>query len=94
MTPTAELHGEHDITESPRSCGCGQAGTDGGAWSFFFSLASRFLDGPGETIVLAIVLLAGTRRRDLLPGLWTRARTIEGIAGAAGIGLAARSSFS
>ena len=25
----------------------------------------------------------------MLPGLWTRARTIEGIAGAAGIGLAA-----
>ena len=33
--------------------------------------------------------MPGWRRSSLLPGLWTRPRTIEGIAGAAGIGLGA-----
>jgi hypothetical protein len=54
-----------------------------------FSLGSRFLAPPVETIVLAIILLVGLAGVTLQPGLWTRARTIEGIAGAAGIGLGA-----
>jgi hypothetical protein len=58
-----------------------------------FSLASRFLSGPLETVVLAILLLGGLAPVTLLPGIWTRARTIEGIAGAAGIGLGAAFMF-
>ena len=54
-----------------------------------FSLGSRFLAPPVETVVLAVILLTGLAGVTLLPGLWTRARTIEGIAGAAGIGLGA-----
>ena len=54
-----------------------------------FSLGSRFLAPPVETVVLAVILLVGLAGVTLLPGLWTRARTIEGIAGAAGIGLGA-----
>lgn len=54
-----------------------------------FSLGSRFLAPPVETVVLAVVLLVGLAGVTLLPGMWTRARTIEGIAGAAGIGLGA-----
>jgi hypothetical protein len=54
-----------------------------------FSLASRFLGGVPEVIVGAIILLVGLGTVSMLPGLWTRPRTIEGIAGAAGIGLAA-----
>jgi hypothetical protein len=54
-----------------------------------FSLASRFLGGPLETAALAILLLLGLAPVMLLPGIWTRARSIEGIAGAAGIGLGA-----
>ena len=40
-----------------------------------------------------IILLAGIAAVSMLPGLWTRARFIEGIAGAAGIGLAATGVF-
>ncbi len=58
-----------------------------------FSVASRFLDGAPEQIVRSVLVLAGVTATTLLPGLWTRARTIEGIAGAAGIGLAATAVF-
>lgn len=54
-----------------------------------FSLASRILDGGPELIARSAVVLVGLAATTLLPGLWTRPRTIEGIAGAAGIGLAA-----
>jgi len=54
-----------------------------------FSLAYRFLEGTAEVAVGAIVVLVGVTATTVLPGLWTRARTIEGIAGAAGIGLMA-----
>lgn len=52
-----------------------------------FSLAFRFLDGSAELAVGAVIVVAGLAATTALPGLWTRARTIEGIAGAAGIGL-------
>lgn len=52
-----------------------------------FSVASRFLDGVPELAIRAVIVLAGIAATTILPGLWTRARTIEGIAGAAGIGL-------
>ena len=58
-----------------------------------FSLASRFLGGIAETIVCGIILVAGLAAVTMLPGLWTRAVTIEGIAGAAGIGLGATGVF-
>ncbi len=52
-----------------------------------FSLAFRFLGGVLELVVGAIIVLVGLLVTTALPGLWTRARSIEGIAGAAGIGL-------
>jgi hypothetical protein len=52
-------------------------------------VASRALGGPLETAVLGALLVAGVAVTITLPGLWTRARSIEGIAGAGGIGLAA-----
>jgi hypothetical protein len=54
-----------------------------------FSLASRFLDGLPELVIRSVIVLAGVAATTLLPGLWTRARSVEGIAGAAGIGLGA-----
>lgn len=54
-----------------------------------FSLVSRFLDGAPELGLRAVIVFAGVAATAILPGLWTRARTIEGIAGAAGIGLSA-----
>ncbi len=53
------------------------------------SFITRFLSGAAELGLGAIVLVAGLTAVTFLPGSWTRPRTIEGIAGAAGIGLAA-----
>lgn len=52
-----------------------------------FSVVSRFLDGAPEFAIRAAIVVAGLAATSILPGVWTRARTIEGIAGAAGIGL-------
>jgi hypothetical protein len=52
-------------------------------------LISKYLDGPAETAGIAVLLVIGLAVSAGLPGIWTNARTIEGIAGAAGIGLAA-----
>lgn len=54
---------------------------------------SRLFDGPLEFIVVGLVVLVGLAVVTLMPGTWTRARTIEGIAGAAGIGLGAAGVF-
>jgi len=53
------------------------------------SFITRFLAGPAEFGLGAVVLIAGLAATTFLPGSWTRPRTIEGIAGAAGLGLAA-----
>lgn len=53
------------------------------------ALASKLFAGSLETVALAVLITAGVLATTILPGLWTRARSIEGIAGAAGIGLAA-----
>lgn len=52
-------------------------------------LISKYLDGPVVLILLSILVTVAILLVTILPGLWTRATTIEGIAGAAGIGLAA-----
>jgi hypothetical protein len=94
MTTAAELHGEHDITAVPAIVvGSVKLGLLESVLVLLFSLASRLLAGPLETIVCAIILLVGVAAVTLLPGLWVRPRTIEGIAGAAGIGLGAAGVF-
>lgn len=60
---------------------------------FAFSMASRVLEGTPELAVRAVIVLVGLAATTLLPGIWTRARTVEGIAGAAGIGLGATAVF-
>lgn len=52
-----------------------------------FAYASRLLSGPVELGVLTLILIVGVAATISLPGLWTKAKHIEGIAGAAGIGL-------
>jgi len=52
-------------------------------------LVSRYLDGPAEQALLLVLVTAAVIAVTFLPGRWTRAATIEGVAGAAGIGLAA-----
>ena len=52
-------------------------------------LVSKYVDGPIELLLLLLLVTGTTLVVSFIPGIWTRARTIEGIAGAAGIGLAA-----
>jgi hypothetical protein len=52
-------------------------------------LVSKSLDGVVEQGLLLVLVSGAVIAVTFLPGLWTRAQTIEGIAGAAGIGLAA-----
>jgi hypothetical protein len=90
MSTAAELHGNYDLTDVPAIVrGSVVLGLIEAAAVLLFSVLNRLLDGPVETVLLAIVLLAAVGAVTLLPGIWTRARTIEGIAGAAGIGLGA-----
>ena len=52
-------------------------------------LVSRYLDGPVEVALEAVLVAFGITLVTALPGVWTRARHTEGVAGAAGIGLGA-----
>ncbi len=90
MTSAAELQRDHDVTDVPSIVrGSVLLGLLESLVVLVFSLVNRYLDGPLEILLLAIILLAGLAAVTLLPGIWTRALTIEGIAGAAGIGLGA-----
>lgn len=94
MSSTTELNGEYDLTRVPMIVqGAIKLGLLESILVLLFALASRFLGGIVELIVCAIILIAGLAAVTMLPGLWTRPRTIEGIAGAAGIGLAATGVF-
>ena len=94
MTSTAEVRRQYDATDVPAivaasvKLGVLEAGS-----VLLFSLASRLLGGPIEIVVCALILVLGLAAVTMLPGLWTRAFTIEGIAGAAGIGLGAAAVF-
>lgn len=94
MTSTAQVKGDHDATDVPAIVlGSVKLGLLETVLVLLFSLASRFLDGVAETIVCGLFLLVGLAAVTMLPGLWVRPRTIEGIAGAAGIGLGAAGVF-
>jgi hypothetical protein len=54
-----------------------------------FGLLQPRIAGAVELVVCGAILFIGIAATIVLPGQWTRARTIEGIAGAAGIGFAA-----
>jgi hypothetical protein len=94
MTSRAEPKGEYDLTSVPMIVqGAVKLGLLESILVLLFALASRFLDGILEIIVCGLILLVGLAAVTMLPGIWTRPRTIEGIAGAAGIGLAATGVF-
>lgn len=54
-----------------------------------FAVVTRLFDGPVEKALEVVLLVLGLGATIILPGLWTRARNIDGIAAAAGIGLSA-----
>jgi hypothetical protein len=94
MTATARHQGEHERTAVPAIVmGSIKLGLLETILVLLFSLASRLLDGALETLVGAIIVAAGLAAVTMLPARWTEPRTIEGIAGAAGIGLGATGVF-
>jgi hypothetical protein len=94
MTTRQVEQGEFDATAVPTIvAGSIKLGLLESVLVLLFSLASRLLGGVLETVVCALILAVGVAAVAFLPGLWTRALTIEGIAGAAGIGLGATGVF-
>jgi hypothetical protein len=94
MTSTGELQKDYDLTAVPAIVqGSVKLGLLQAIVVLLFALASRFLSGVLEVLVCGIILALGLAAVTVLPGLWTRALTIEGIAGAAGIGLGATGVF-
>jgi hypothetical protein len=94
MTSTAELNRDYDLTAVPAIvAGSVKLGLLEAVFVLLFSLASRLLGGAAEILLCGLILLVGLAAVTLLPGIWTRPRTIEGIAGAAGIGLGATGVF-
>src|SRR3954452_4368234 len=94
MTSTAEVSRDHDLTAVPAIvAGSVKLGLIEAVLVLLFSVASRLLAGPVETILCGLIVLVGLAAVSMLPGLWTRPLTIEGIAGAAGIGLGATGVF-
>jgi hypothetical protein len=94
MGSAVELPGDYDLTAVPRIVrGAVILGAIESVVVVLMSLITRLTGGVVEAVIGGIVLIAGLTLVTTLPGTWTRARTIEGIAGAAGIGLAAAAVF-
>jgi hypothetical protein len=90
MGTAADSRGTYDVTELPHVLRRALVlGVITAIVVVLLSFITRLTGGVVETVAGGIVLLAGLTAVTVLPGVWTRARTIEGVAGAAGIGLAA-----
>jgi len=91
MNPVVERRADFDVTDVPSIVnGAVKLGLLECGLVLLISLVSHLLpNGVLQTVILAVLVVIGLAAVSLLPGLWTRARTIEGIAGAAGIGLGA-----
>ena len=89
MSSAVELERDIDRTDVPWIVrGAVKVGLITAISVLLYSLVSRFTNGVVESALKVLIIAAGTYLVAFLPGQWTRARTIEGIAGAAGIGLA------
>ena len=94
MHAAVELPGEYDLTAVPRIVrGAVILGAIESITVVLMAIITRLTGGVLEAVIGGVVLLAGLTAVTTLPGTWTRPRTIEGIAGAAGIGLAAAGVF-
>ena len=94
MTSTAPAAPSRDYTELPHVLRSALAlGVLQAVLVVLFAIVSRAWSGPLELIAELIIVIVGVGATIVLPGVWTRAETIEGIAGAAGIGLAATAVF-
>lgn len=94
MATAARLDHPTDATEVPQILrGAMQLGLIQAIAVFAVSLINRNLEGTADHALTGVVVTLGLAATILLPGLRTRPRSIEGIAGAAGIGLGAAFTF-
>jgi hypothetical protein len=94
MTSAVQTDASHDLTDVPRIVR--QAITLGVIQAVVVvvvSLINRFFEGTLDHALTGVVVALGAILCVFGPGHWTRARTIEGIGGAAGIGLGAALAF-
>ncbi len=90
MTSTLAMDARHDRTDLANVLRSGIAlGLLQSALVGLFGFLQVRLAGTAELLVCGLILVVGIALTISLPGRWTRARTIEGIAGAGGIGYAA-----
>jgi hypothetical protein len=90
MTSAVNVRGAHDQTDVPSIVRAAiKLGVLETVLVLLGSFASRFLEGPLELLVLGTIVALGIAAVAVLPGIWTQALTIEGIAAAAAIGLGA-----
>lgn len=94
MTTAVHTDDSSDLTDVPRivrySIVLGVIET---AAVLIVSLINRVFEGTVDHLLTGVVVAIGVAIVTFLPGIWTRARSIEGIAGAAGIGLGAALAF-
>jgi hypothetical protein len=89
MTSALAVDRGHDQTALPNILRSGvKLGLLQGVLIVAFAVLQPRLEGAAELVICGAILAIGLAVTIALPGWWTRARTIEGIAGAAGIGLA------
>lgn len=94
MATTARLESEFDTTEIPRIVrGSILLGLVQASCVVLVSLVNKSLEGTVDHALTGLVVAIGAAVTIFWPGMQTRPRTIEGIAGAAGIGLGASWAF-
>ena len=94
MASAVQLDHSHDVTDvSSIVRGSLILGVIQAVLVFATSLSNKGLEGTPDTVVTGILVALGIAATAFLPSIWIRPRTIEGIAGAAGIGLGAALAF-
>lgn len=88
MTSAVPMDSAYDRTDVPHILRAGlKLGLIQCLFIAVFAVLQVRLEGPVELVVCGLVFLVALAITIVMPGMDTRARTIEGIAGAAGIGL-------
>lgn len=94
MTTAVRTDASYDLTDVPRivrySIVLGVIET---VAVLIVSIINRVFEGTVDHALTGVVVAIGVVIVTFVPGIWTRARSIEGIAGAAGIGLGAALTF-
>ena len=90
MASAVQLDHTHDVTDVASIVrGSVILGVIQSVLVFATSLSNRGLEGVPDTVLTGLFVTLGLAATAFLPAIWIKPRTIEGIAGAAGIGLGA-----